>query len=220
MAQAKRTETLDASGAATCRYLVASDVAARGLDIDGLSHVFNFDVPLHAEDYVHRIGRTGRAGREGRAFTLATPEDGKYVAAIERLIGKEIPRIEIDGLDRSSPFEAGDGKRRARTRRPAARAAGQAGARASRGASAMAPAHEARAAPARRASPGGESRSRSRAAPRSTDAPSAPRPEPRPPAEHRGDRRQSSASRSRASARTTRPWSPSAITCRISCASR
>ena len=62
------------------RLLVASDVAARGLDIEGMSHVFNFDVPIHAEDYVHRIGRTGRAGREGRAFTLATPEDGRFVA--------------------------------------------------------------------------------------------------------------------------------------------
>ena len=56
---------------------MASDVAARGLDIDGMSHVFNFDVPINAEDYVHRIGRTGRAGREGRAFTLAAPEDGR-----------------------------------------------------------------------------------------------------------------------------------------------
>ena len=64
---------------------MASDVAARGLDVEGMSHVFNFDVPIHAEDYVHRIGRTGRAGREGRAFTLATPEDGRFVEAIEQL---------------------------------------------------------------------------------------------------------------------------------------
>jgi superfamily II DNA/RNA helicase len=71
--------------------LVCSDVAARGLDIDDLSHVFNFDVPMHAEDYVHRIGRTGRAGRDGRAFTLAWREDCKYIDAIERLIGKPIP---------------------------------------------------------------------------------------------------------------------------------
>ena len=81
------------------RLLVCSDVAARGLDIAGLSHVFNFDVPIHAEDYVHRIGRTGRAGREGHAFTLATPEDGKYVAAIEKLMGTTIPRITVEGLD-------------------------------------------------------------------------------------------------------------------------
>src|SRR5919201_1591667 len=63
----------------------------RGLDIQGLSHVFCFDVPIHAEDYVHRIGRTGRAGREGRSFMLAAPEDGNAVAAIAKLIGKEIP---------------------------------------------------------------------------------------------------------------------------------
>ncbi|MGC2203043.1 MAG: helicase-related protein, partial [Stellaceae bacterium] len=78
---------------------VASDVAARGLDIQGLSHVFCFDVPSHAEDYVHRIGRTGRAGREGRSFMLATPEDGSEVAAIVKLIGKEIPLLAIDGIE-------------------------------------------------------------------------------------------------------------------------
>jgi len=72
------------------KLLVASDVAARGLDIPDVSHVFNFDVPIHAEDYVHRIGRTGRAGRSGKAFTLATKSDGKYVDAIEKLIGQSI----------------------------------------------------------------------------------------------------------------------------------
>ena len=78
MPQPKRTETLERFKNGEIRLLVASDVAARGLDIQGLSHVFNFDVPHHAEDYVHRIGRTGRAGRQGRAFTLAAPEDGKF----------------------------------------------------------------------------------------------------------------------------------------------
>src|SRR5215217_4290910 len=87
MPQPKRTETLERFKNSEIRLLVASDVAARGLDIQGLSHVFNFDVPHHAEDYVHRIGRTGRAGRRGRAFMLATPEDGKAVATIEKLIG-------------------------------------------------------------------------------------------------------------------------------------
>ncbi|RWM05872.1 MAG: DEAD/DEAH box helicase [Mesorhizobium sp.] len=72
------------------RYLVASDVAARGLDIPDVSHVFNYDVPIHAEDYVHRIGRTGRAGRSGKSFTIATRSDTKYVDAIERLIGTKI----------------------------------------------------------------------------------------------------------------------------------
>lgn len=72
------------------RYLVASDVAARGLDIPDVSHVFNYDVPIHAEDYVHRIGRTGRAGRSGKSFTIATKSDTKYIDAIERLIGTKI----------------------------------------------------------------------------------------------------------------------------------
>ena len=70
--------------------LIASDVAARGLDIPEVSHVFNYDVPIHAEDYVHRIGRTGRAGREGHAFMLVTREEMKYLKAIEQLIRKEI----------------------------------------------------------------------------------------------------------------------------------
>ena len=91
MPQPKRTETLERFKNGEIRLLVASDVAARGLDIQGLSHVFNFDVPYHAEDYVHRIGRTGRAGRQGRSFMLAAPEDGKSVAAIDKLIGKDDP---------------------------------------------------------------------------------------------------------------------------------
>lgn len=72
------------------KLLVASDVAARGLDIPDVSHVFNYDVPIHAEDYVHRIGRTGRAGRSGKSFTIVTRSDTKYVDAIQRLIGKDI----------------------------------------------------------------------------------------------------------------------------------
>src|SRR5438552_2954360 len=91
MSQPKRTETLERFKAGEIRLLVASDVAARGLDIKGMSHVFCFDVPYHAEDYVHRIGRTGRAGAQGRSFTLAAPEDGKSIAAIEKLIGTTIP---------------------------------------------------------------------------------------------------------------------------------
>jgi superfamily II DNA/RNA helicase len=72
------------------KLLVASDVAARGLDIPDVSHVFNYDAPIHAEDYVHRIGRTARAGRSGKAFTLVTRNDGKYLDAIEKLIGQKI----------------------------------------------------------------------------------------------------------------------------------
>jgi superfamily II DNA/RNA helicase len=98
MPQSKRTETLEKFKKNEVSIMVCSDVAARGIDIKGLSHVFNFDTPHHAEDYVHRIGRTGRAGKEGRAFTFAMPEDGKAVWAIEKLIGKEIPRVEIEGI--------------------------------------------------------------------------------------------------------------------------
>ena len=111
LVQSVRTETLERFKAGEVTFLVASDVAARGLDIQGLSHVFNFDVPTHAEDYIHRIGRTGRAGLPGKAYTLAAPEDGKYVDAIQRLIGKEIPPIAVEGMDQS-PLEAGDGRRR------------------------------------------------------------------------------------------------------------
>jgi len=99
MPQPKRTETLERFKNGEVRLLVASDVAARGLDIKGMSHVFCFDVPVHAEDYVHRIGRTGRAGLSGRSFMLAAPEDGKAVAAIVKLIGKEIPAVGIDGIE-------------------------------------------------------------------------------------------------------------------------
>jgi superfamily II DNA/RNA helicase len=91
MDQSARLRTLASiSAPANCAYLVASDVAARGLDIPEVSHVFNYDVPIHAEDYVHRIGRTGRAGRSGKSFTIATRSDTKYVDAIEKLIGNKI----------------------------------------------------------------------------------------------------------------------------------
>ena len=76
--------------------LVASDVAARGLDIPAVSHVFNFDVPIHAEDYVHRIGRTGRAGRKGWAFMLCLPHEIKHLDKIEELVKQPIPRLEVE----------------------------------------------------------------------------------------------------------------------------
>ncbi len=98
MDQAQRTATLESFKRSEITLLVCSDVAARGLDIDFLSHVFNFDVPIHAEDYVHRIGRTGRAGRSGASFTLATRADAKFVHAIEKLIGKPIPQVNLSGL--------------------------------------------------------------------------------------------------------------------------
>ncbi len=93
--QSKRMEVLDGFRSGKLRFLCASDVAARGLDIPNVSHVFNYDVPGHAEDYVHRIGRTGRAGRTGKAIMICEPRDEKNLDAIERLIEREVPRIEL-----------------------------------------------------------------------------------------------------------------------------
>ena len=90
------------------QLMVASDVAARGLDIPAVSHVFNFDVPIHAEDYVHRIGRTGRAGRSGKSFTMVGRGDDKYVDAIEKLIGRSIPYL--DGVPAAAHDAAPDAK--------------------------------------------------------------------------------------------------------------
>jgi superfamily II DNA/RNA helicase len=97
MVQAKRYETLDAFKADKISLMVCSDVAARGIDIKGVSHVFNYDVPMSADDYVHRIGRTGRAGLTGRAWMLATQRESKYVESIEKLIGKKIPVEKLGG---------------------------------------------------------------------------------------------------------------------------
>lgn len=91
--QSQRTKTLDGFRGGDLRFLVASDVAARGLDVPSVSHVFNFDVPSHAEDYVHRIGRTGRAGRDGKAIMICVPRDEKNFEDVERLVQKEIPRL-------------------------------------------------------------------------------------------------------------------------------
>src|SRR5205823_11168590 len=118
MPQPKRTETLERFKNGEIRLLVCSDVAARGLDIKGMSHVFCFDVPYHAADYVHRIGRTGRAGLEGRSFMLASPEDGDFVAAIVKLIGRDIPPIAIDGIE-AAELEYGERRSRRGSRRPA-----------------------------------------------------------------------------------------------------
>ncbi len=90
MDQHARLATLDSFRDNKITLLVASDVAARGLDIPAVSHIFNFDVPTHSEDYVHRIGRTGRAGRSGAALTIVTRPETKYVQSIEKLIGKSI----------------------------------------------------------------------------------------------------------------------------------
>ncbi|MEX6723153.1 DEAD/DEAH box helicase [Parapedomonas caeni] len=114
MEQAERLQVLERFRAGDLPLLVASDVAARGLDVPGVSHVFNFDVPIHADDYVHRIGRTGRAGRSGVAVTLATPAEAEAVAAVEALTGQPIPRREVA---QSVALEAPEAGRRGGDRR-------------------------------------------------------------------------------------------------------
>jgi ATP-dependent RNA helicase RhlE len=96
--QRERMEALAGFKSGKYEVLVATDVAARGLDIAGVTHVINFDTPLHPEDYVHRIGRTGRAQAEGDAFTLLTEGEMKYAFAIERVIGKKVERKKIDNF--------------------------------------------------------------------------------------------------------------------------
>jgi superfamily II DNA/RNA helicase len=122
MDQRSRMAALESFRNGEMKILVASDVAARGLDIPEVSHVYNFDVPVHAEDYVHRIGRTGRAGRQGWAFSLVSGADTKHVSAIESLIGKPIEWV-------GEPAAAGeDGdpiRRRGRRERPDSKAAGE-----------------------------------------------------------------------------------------------
>ncbi len=107
--QSARTAALDSFRNGSVALLIASDVAARGLDIPDVSHVFNFDVPHHADDYVHRIGRTGRAGKTGTAITIVAPADGKSVAEIEKLIGQSIAWAEApagDPAGQDEPAEA------------------------------------------------------------------------------------------------------------------
>ncbi|KST59732.1 DEAD/DEAH box helicase [Methylobacterium sp. GXS13] len=111
MDQRARTTALDAFRAGETALLVASDVAARGLDIPAVSHVFNFDIPHHPEDYVHRIGRTGRAGRSGAAYTLVAPGDDRSLGAIEALIGQPIPWLDGDLSTVSDDASADTGTR-------------------------------------------------------------------------------------------------------------
>ncbi len=104
--QSQRTQSLDAFKEGEVNFLVATDVAARGIDIAMLPCVINYDVPTHAEDYIHRIGRTGRAGQNGRAFTLAFGEEGKFIDAISKLTGKKIPVLDMGSEDKSETGDA------------------------------------------------------------------------------------------------------------------
>jgi len=96
--QNQRVEALNGFKSGKYEVMVATDIAARGIDIAGVSHVINYDIPQHAEDYVHRIGRTGRAQATGDAFTLAAPDEAKSVSGIERFIGQKIPRLTMEGF--------------------------------------------------------------------------------------------------------------------------
>jgi superfamily II DNA/RNA helicase len=133
--QSQRTRTLDGFRGGNIRFLVASDVAARGLDVPAVSHVFNYDVPSHAEDYVHRIGRTGRAGREGKAMMIYVPRDEKNFDAIEKLLQKSIPVIDnplppaaaqLEGSEADEKRPARSRSRKIDRRKPQADAAGEA----------------------------------------------------------------------------------------------
>jgi superfamily II DNA/RNA helicase len=125
--QSIRTRILTSFRDGELKLLVASDVAARGLDIPSVSHVINFDVPIHSEDYVHRIGRTGRAGRKGKSITLCLPHEGKHLDKIEELVAKPIPVLDSPLAGAAAPAEAeaepGDRTARAERRRPSRRAA-------------------------------------------------------------------------------------------------
>jgi ATP-dependent RNA helicase RhlE len=97
--QKEREQALQGFRSGRFEVLVATDIAARGLDIADVSHVINYDVPQHPEDYIHRIGRTGRAEHTGDAFTIMTAEDGSHVFAIERFISQKIPRVKLEGFN-------------------------------------------------------------------------------------------------------------------------
>jgi superfamily II DNA/RNA helicase len=118
MDQMSRMDTLAKFRDGTITLLAASDVAARGLDIPDVSHIFNFDVPWQADDYVHRIGRTGRAGKEGRSLTIVTPDDVKQLKDIERMLGAPVTWI---GEPPSAEELASGERRRGRGRRPGSR---------------------------------------------------------------------------------------------------
>ena len=97
--QSQRVAALDAFKSGRARVLVATDIASRGIDVEGISHVVNFDFPMHAEDYVHRIGRTGRADAVGDAISFVTPDDEPYVKALEKMTKKTIARKRVEGFD-------------------------------------------------------------------------------------------------------------------------
>lgn len=121
--QGQRQSALKGFREGVFRIMVATDIAARGIDVEGISHVMNYDMPATADDYIHRIGRTGRATRTGDAYTFVTPQDGEMVRLLERIMGQALPRRTLAGLDRAMPDapvpppSRGQEARRGRTRR-------------------------------------------------------------------------------------------------------
>jgi superfamily II DNA/RNA helicase len=215
MSQPARMETLEKFKQGEIQILVASDVAARGLDIVAMSHVFNFDVPFSPEDYVHRIGRTGRAGNTGHSFTLASPDEGPLVEAIEKLIGTTIPRVEVPGIE-TLAFDPSDGRRRGRSRGRSSSSSSSSGgssrsrsSSSTRGSSSSSrpprePRPELEARPEQAAPPIREARPERASQPRAERSPRETRPE-REPRPERDTRSSSSSSRSSRSSDRPRP---------------
>jgi ATP-dependent RNA helicase RhlE len=102
--QGQRQSALKGFRAGQYQVMVATDIAARGLDVEGISHVINYDMPATTDDYIHRIGRTGRAERTGDAYTLVTPEDREMIRSLEKIIGKQLPRHTVQGFDYTAPL--------------------------------------------------------------------------------------------------------------------
>jgi superfamily II DNA/RNA helicase len=171
MDQSARTAALDQFRKGEIPLLVASDVAARGLDIPAVSHIFNFDVPHHADDYVHRIGRTGRAGRTGTAISMVTSLDHKSIVAIEKLIGQAIPKADGDYTVRSESSDEQPRQSRGREGAPRGREAAKEGSR-----------EESREG-SREGSRGGRNKPRREREPRRASGGRGPKPQPEAPAE-------------------------------------
>lgn len=125
-----RNRTLEQLRRGKIQFLVATDVAARGIDISDITHVINYDLPRFSEDYVHRIGRTGRAGKEGVAISLVLPSDTRHLQRIERYIGQSLPTSTVEGLEPKNTYNAHTPerkKKRVRGNRPQGGAFGAAG---------------------------------------------------------------------------------------------
>jgi ATP-dependent RNA helicase DeaD len=105
MAQSARDRVMSRFREGNLRYLVATDVVGRGIDVSGISHIINYDIPQFCDDYVHRVGRTGRMGREGIAYTLVSPEEGIELTRIEQRINRQLKRGEMTDFDTAAPRE-------------------------------------------------------------------------------------------------------------------